>query len=234
MTAVGSAWSRLGEGSTPLVHAPRLSRGDGLRAALKCEGSNPTGSFKDRGMVVAVGRAAEAGARAVVCASTGNTAASAAAYAARAGLAAVVLTPAGATATAKRAQARGSGRAADRGARLVRRRAPALPRAGRAPGGYVLVNSVNPDRVEGQKAVVVRAPRAARRGARRDRAPVRRRRKRVGGRRGLCGGGRSRRGSSSGRPPSARTTWASAIRIAEPAHADACRRARRSRGASSS
>ena len=104
-------------------------------------------------MVVAVGRAAESGARAVVCASTGNTAASAAAYAARAGLAAIVLTPAGATATAKRAQAvavgaqllelRGS---FDDALRICRE-------LGERPG-YVLVNSLNPDRIEGQKSVV--------------------------------------------------------------------------------
>ncbi len=107
----------LGEGSTPLVRSPRLSTATGYDLYLKVEGANPTGSFKDRGMVVAVGRAAESGARAVVCASTGNTAASAAAYAARAGLTAIVLTPAGATASAKRAQA------------VARRRAP-----GRGPG----------------------------------------------------------------------------------------------------
>ena len=99
----------LGEGSTPLVPAVRLSEALGLELHLKCEGLNPTGSFKDRGMVVAVERALEAGARAVVCASTGNTAASAATYAARAGLEAIVLTPAGGTATAKRAQAAAAG-----------------------------------------------------------------------------------------------------------------------------
>src|SRR4051794_33084519 len=99
VTAVAS-WLSLGEGSTPLVEARRTP---GLY--LKLEGLNPTGSFKDRGMVVAVERAAESGARAVVCASTGNTAASAAAYAARAGLQAGILTPAGATPGAKRAQA---------------------------------------------------------------------------------------------------------------------------------
>ncbi|HEX7626898.1 MAG TPA: pyridoxal-phosphate dependent enzyme, partial [Gaiellaceae bacterium] len=94
MTAVGSRLT-LGEGSTPLVPARRLSQQLGLDLYLKTEGANPTGSFKDRGMVVAVERARDAGAVAVVCASTGNTAASAAAYAARAGLRAIVLTPAG-------------------------------------------------------------------------------------------------------------------------------------------
>ena len=108
VTSAAAAVS-LGEGSTPLVAAGRLSAATGYDLHLKCEGANPTGSFKDRGMVVAVERAAESGARAVVCASTGNTAASAAAYAARAGLEAVVLTPAGAIAPAKLAQARAAG-----------------------------------------------------------------------------------------------------------------------------
>jgi threonine synthase len=143
----------LGEGSTPLVSAGRLSAGTGYDLHLKCDGVNPTGSFKDRGMVVAVGRALESGARAVVCASTGNTAASAAAYAARAGLDAVVLTPAGATATAKRAQALAAG------ARLLEVRgtfddALRLCRELGERPGFVLVNSLNPDRIEGQKSVV--------------------------------------------------------------------------------
>jgi threonine synthase len=76
----------LNEGSTPLIPAPRLSERVGAEVLLKFEGANPTGSFKDRGMTVAVSRAVAAGAEAVICASTGNTAASAAAYAARAGL----------------------------------------------------------------------------------------------------------------------------------------------------
>jgi threonine synthase len=99
----------LGEGSTPLVRGNRIGEALGVELYLKCEGSNPTGSFKDRGMAVAVARAVEAGADAVVCASTGNTAASAAAYAARAGLEAIVLTPVGAVAGAKLAQARIAG-----------------------------------------------------------------------------------------------------------------------------
>src|SRR5207248_5942476 len=99
----------LGEGSTPLLHAPRLSEQLGLDLWLKWEASNPTGSYKDRGMTVAVSKALEDGARAVVCASTGNTSASAAAYAARAGLIAVVLEPAGAVASGKLAQARALG-----------------------------------------------------------------------------------------------------------------------------
>ena len=99
----------LGEGSTPLLHAPRISERLGVELYLKWEGANPTGSFKDRGMTVAVSKAVEAGAHSVICASTGNTAASAAAYAARAGLVAVVLQPAGAVASGKLAQARALG-----------------------------------------------------------------------------------------------------------------------------
>jgi threonine synthase len=140
----------LGEGSTPLVRAERLSELAGCELWLKCEGLNPTGSFKDRGMTVAVSKALEEGAQAVVCASTGNTAASAAAYAARAGLASVILQPAGAVALGKVAQARAVG------ARVVAVRGSfeqALAAAqGLAAGGtHVLVNSLNPHRLEGQK-----------------------------------------------------------------------------------
>ena len=143
----------LGEGGTPLVAAPRMSEALGIELWLKCEGLNPTGSFKDRGMAVAVGRAAERGALAVVCASTGNTAASAATYAARAGVACIVLTPEGATATAKRAQARAAG------AHVLEVRGTfddtlQLARELAERDGYVLVNSLNPDRLEGQKTVV--------------------------------------------------------------------------------
>src|SRR6266404_3957309 len=99
----------LGEGGTPLLPAPRLSARLGLEIWLKWEGQNPTGSFKDRGMTIAVSKALEEGAQAVICASTGNTAASAAAYAARAGLTALVLQPAGAVALGKLAQARALG-----------------------------------------------------------------------------------------------------------------------------
>ena len=94
----------LGEGNTPLLPAPRLSEQLGCELWLKWEGANPTGSFKDRGMTVAVTRARERGAPGVVCASTGNTAASAAAYAARAGLPAVIVLPKGAVARGKLAQ----------------------------------------------------------------------------------------------------------------------------------
>jgi threonine synthase len=140
----------LGEGGTPLIPAPRLSRRLGLEVWLKCEGSNPTGSFKDRGMTVAVSRALEAGAEAVVCASTGNTAASSAAYAARAGLRAVVLQPEGAVALGKLAQAQALG-ARVLAVRGSFDRALAAARELAERGTHVLVNSLNPDRVEGQK-----------------------------------------------------------------------------------
>ncbi len=153
MTGARPSWLTLGEGRTPLVGAPRLSDELGVELHLKCEHLNPTGSFKDRGMAVAVERAADRGARAVVCASTGNTAASAAAYAARAGLQAVVLTPEGATASAKRAQAHAVG------ARVLEVRgtfddALRLCRELGDQDGFALVNSLNPDRIDGQRSVV--------------------------------------------------------------------------------
>jgi threonine synthase len=140
----------LGEGGTPLLPAPRLSERLGLDVWLKWEGANPTGSFKDRGMTVAVSLAVGQGAQAVVCASTGNTAASAAAYAARAGLPALVLQPAGAVALGKLAQASALG------ARVLEVRgsfddALAAARELAARGTHVLVNSLNPYRLEGQK-----------------------------------------------------------------------------------
>jgi threonine synthase len=140
----------LGEGSTPLLPAPRISRRLGVDLYLKCEGANPTGSFKDRGMTVAISKALEGGAHAVICASTGNTAASAAAYAARAGIVAVVLQPAGAVSSGKQAQARALG------ARVLDVRgsfdeALSAARALADRGTHVLVNSLNPDRLEGQK-----------------------------------------------------------------------------------
>src|SRR6266550_2496615 len=96
----------LGEGDTPLVRSSWLERETGVREVwLKIEGANPSGSFKDRGMVVAVAKALEDGATAVLCASTGNTAASAAAYAARAGLRCAVVLPAGQVALGKLSQA---------------------------------------------------------------------------------------------------------------------------------
>ena len=140
----------LGEGGTPLVRADRISERLGLDVWLKWEGANPTGSFKDRGMAVAVSKALESGAPGVVCASTGNTAASAAAYAARAGIEAVVVHAAGAVAAGKVIQVRAAG------ARLVPvdgsfddAFAAAIELAERE--GYTIVNSTNPHRLEGQK-----------------------------------------------------------------------------------
>jgi threonine synthase len=140
----------LNEGSTPLLEAPRLAAWVGVeRLYLKFEGMNPTGSFKDRGMVVAVAKAIEGGAGTVLCASTGNTAASAAAYAARAGLRAVVVLPGGKVAPGKVAQA------VMYGARIVVLDANfdvalALAREAAAVTNAALVNSVNPYRIEGQ------------------------------------------------------------------------------------
>jgi threonine synthase len=140
----------LNEGSTPLVEAPRLSERIGVRAYLKFEGANPTGSFKDRGMTVAVSRAKGRGAEAVICASTGNTAASAAAYAARAGMRGAVIVPEGKIAIGKLAQALMHGARVvalqgnfDDALRIVRDLADKHP--------IELVNSVNPHRIEGQK-----------------------------------------------------------------------------------
>jgi threonine synthase len=153
VTGARATWLSLGEGGTPLVHAPRLSEALGLDLHLKCEHLNPTGSFKDRGMAVAVERAIARGVQTVVCASTGNTAASAATYAARAGVRAVVLTPEGATAGAKRAQAHAAG------AQVVDIRgtfddALRLCRELGERDGFMLVNSLNPDRIDGQRSVV--------------------------------------------------------------------------------
>jgi threonine synthase len=139
----------LGEGGTPLLAAPRLSERLGVELWLKWEGANPTGSFKDRGMAVAVSRALERGAAGVVCASTGNTAASAAAYAARAGLRAVVVGARGAVARGKVAQAHAAGaeiRELDGTFEDAHREARRLA----DEEGFVNVNSINPDRIEGQ------------------------------------------------------------------------------------
>ncbi|HKB51343.1 MAG TPA: threonine synthase [Solirubrobacterales bacterium] len=140
----------LNEGSTPLIEAPRLSDRLEVRAYLKFEGANPTGSFKDRGMTVAVSRAKGRGAEAVICASTGNTAASAAAYAARAGMRGAVIVPEGKIAIGKLAQALMHGARVialqgnfDEALRIVRELADKHP--------IELVNSVNPFRIEGQK-----------------------------------------------------------------------------------
>ena len=140
----------LQEGSTPLVLAERVSERVGAEVWLKLEGANPTGSFKDRGMTCAVSAAVREGAQAVICASTGNTAASAAAYAARAGLTGAVIVPEGKIATGKLAQA------LMHGARVVALRgnfdeALALVRELARRHPIALVNSVNPFRLEGQK-----------------------------------------------------------------------------------
>jgi threonine synthase len=140
----------LEEGSTPLVPAPRLSERAEAEVWLKIEGANPTGSFKDRGMTCAVSAAVREGAEAVVCASTGNTAASAAAYAARAGLRGAVIVPEGKIATGKLAQA------LVHGARVVALRgnfddALKLVRELVSRHPIALVNSVNEFRIEGQK-----------------------------------------------------------------------------------
>jgi len=140
----------LEEGDTPLIPAPALSARTGCDVFLKFEGANPTGSFKDRGMTVAVSAAIAEGAEAVICASTGNTAASAAAYASRAGLRGVVIVPEGRIATGKLAQA------LMHGARVIALRgnfdqALAVVRRLVARNPISLVNSVNEYRIEGQK-----------------------------------------------------------------------------------
>jgi threonine synthase len=146
----------LGEGFTPLVHARTLGRAIGCpELYLKYEGMNPTGSFKDRGMVVAVAKALEEGARAVICASTGNTSASAAAYGASAGLEVIVVLPAGRIAAGKLLQAQVAGARVvavdgnfDDALRVVRELAASGAQTGHP---VTLVNSVNPYRLEGQK-----------------------------------------------------------------------------------
>lgn len=140
----------LHEGDTPLIQAIKLSRELDIELHLKFEGLNPTGSFKDRGMVMAVAKAAEAGARSVICASTGNTSAAAAAYAARMNMACYVLIPDGRISLGKLAQA------VMYGARIIAidgnfDRALGLVREISASEGIALVNSVNPYRLEGQK-----------------------------------------------------------------------------------
>ncbi len=142
----------LGEGDTPLIRLQNIPEDIGFRGELlvKFEGLNPTGSFKDRGMTMAVTKAVEAGARAIICASTGNTSASAAAYAARAGITAFVLIPDGKIAMGKLAQAMMHGAQViqikgnfDDGMRLVREVAETAP--------VTIVNSINPFRLQGQK-----------------------------------------------------------------------------------
>src|SRR5437868_1976571 len=144
--------SSLGEGNTPLIYSPRLSEriGRGCEVFVKNEGVNPTGSFKDRGMTVAVSRAIDCGARALICASTGNTSASAAAFAARAGIPCVVVLPAGKIAAGKLIQAFAHGAKIvaiegnfDDALRIVRELGDEKE--------FAIVNSINPDRIAGQK-----------------------------------------------------------------------------------
>src|ERR1700746_1783961 len=142
----------LGGGNTPLIYCPQLSKrvGHGCEVFVKNEGVNPTGSFKDRGMTVAVSKALEHGARAIICGSTGNTSASASAYAARAGISCVVILPAGKIATGKLLQAFVYGAKIvaidgnfDDALRIVRQLGET--------GDFVVVNSINPNRIAGQK-----------------------------------------------------------------------------------
>jgi threonine synthase len=148
--AAGDPLVSLQEGSTPLLRAPVLSELVGATVRLKLEGANPTGSFKDRGMTCAVSAAVREGAKAVICASTGNTAASAAAYAARAGITCAVIVPEGKIAQGKMAQTLIHGARVislagnfDQALKLVRELTDTHP--------IVLVNSVNEFRIEGQK-----------------------------------------------------------------------------------
>lgn len=140
----------LQEGNTPLVHFPHLSKKWGIDLYGKVEGANPTGSFKDRGMVMAVAKAKEAGSKVVICASTGNTSAAAAAYAAKAGLKAMIVIPKGKVALGKLAQAIMYGAEIveidgnfDDALSVVQKVSKQTP--------ITLVNSVNPHRIEGQK-----------------------------------------------------------------------------------
>lgn len=144
------------EGNTPLIGADRLcdTRENGIELFLKYEGANPTGSFKDRGMTVALSKALEEGATAVICASTGNTSASAAAYAARAGCRAIVVVPEGKVALGKLSQAIMHGASLiqlagnfDKALEIVRTVSEKFPIA--------WVNSVNPSRIEGQKTAAL-------------------------------------------------------------------------------
>jgi len=213
----------LGEGSTPLLPAPRIGARLGTEVFLKWEGANPTGSFKDRGMTVAVTQALTDGARAVVCASTGNTAASAAAYAARAGLEAIILQPEGAVARGKLAQARAVGAKVE--VRPSFEEALAEAQELEARGTHVLVNSLNPLRLQGQKTAAFEIVEEL--GSAPDILALP-----YGGGGNLCayalgfgeeGAGMPRlvAGEAANRPG----TVASAIRISEPPHAEEARRA---------
>ena len=146
----------LGEGNTPLIRAARLAKkiAPGVDLYLKYEGMNPTGSFKDRGMTMAISKAVEGGAKAVICASTGNTSASAAAYGARAGIAVYVLIPAGKIALGKLSQAMMHQATViqvegnfDQALAIVKELSATYP--------VELVNSLNPFRIEGQKTAAM-------------------------------------------------------------------------------
>jgi threonine synthase len=150
--SVSTSIVSLGEGNTPLIYCPQLSKrvGRACEVFVKNEGVNPTGSFKDRGMTVAVSKAIERGAKALICASTGNTSASAAAYAARAGILCIVILPAGKIATGKLLQAFAYGAkivaidgSFDDALQIVRELGDGHD--------FVIVNSINPDRIAGQK-----------------------------------------------------------------------------------
>jgi threonine synthase len=213
----------LGEGGTPLLHAPRISARLGAEVLLKWEGANPTGSFKDRGMTVAVSQALADGARAVVCASTGNTAASAAAYAARAGLEAVILQPEGAVARGKLAQARAVGAKVE--VRATFEEALEEARELEARGTHVLVNSLNPLRLEGQKTAAFEIVEEM--GSAPDILALP-----YGGGGNLCAYALGFREEGAGMPrliageaANRAGTVASAIRISQPAHAEEAQRA---------
>lgn len=148
----------LGEGNTPLIKLENIPRiiGKDVEIYVKYEGLNPTGSFKDRGMTMAVTKAVEEGSKAIICASTGNTSAAAAAYAARAGIKAFVLIPEGKIAMGKMAQAMMYGAITmqirgnfDDGMRLVKEVADQAP--------VTIVNSINPYRLQGQKLLLMKS-----------------------------------------------------------------------------
>ena len=208
----------LGEGATPLVKAARLGEKLGVELYFKFEGMNPTGSFKDRGMCVAVAKAVEDGFEGIVCASTGNTAASAAAYGARAGLTAVVLTPQGAIAAAKSAQSRAvAAKVAEVNGSFDDALRVCLELAER--GVLMLVNSLNPHRIEGQKTAAFEIVEELGRAPDVLALPYG-----GGGNSVAYAKGFSEEGAStrivSVQAAERATTLASAIRIAEPAHLD--------------
>jgi threonine synthase len=218
-----AAIDSLGEGSTPLLPAPRIGARLGTEVFLKWEGANPTGSFKDRGMTVAVSQALADGARAIVCASTGNTAASAAAYAARAGLEAVILQPEGAVARGKLAQARAVG--ANVEVRPSFEEALAEAQELDARGTHVLVQSLIPLRLQGQKTAAFEI--VEEQGAAPEVLALP-----YGGGGNLCayalGFGEEGAGMPrvvAGEAANRAGTVASAIRISEPPHAEEARRA---------